>query len=71
MLLNASGCLDALTAPDVARALDAFVTKVSSSFSTVMREEKLDEMVQQSFPASDPPPGPAAIGRGTADEARA
>ncbi|MFN2628321.1 MAG: dihydroorotate dehydrogenase [Gaiellaceae bacterium] len=27
MLLNASGCLDALTAPDVARALDGFVTK--------------------------------------------
>jgi dihydroorotate dehydrogenase (NAD+) catalytic subunit len=27
MLLNASGCLDALIAPDVARALDAFVTK--------------------------------------------
>lgn len=27
MLLNASGCLDALTAPDVARELDAFVTK--------------------------------------------
>jgi len=27
MLLNASGCLDALTAPDTARALDAFVTK--------------------------------------------
>jgi dihydroorotate dehydrogenase (NAD+) catalytic subunit len=27
MLLNASGCLDALTAPDVARSLDAFVTK--------------------------------------------
>jgi dihydroorotate dehydrogenase (NAD+) catalytic subunit len=26
-ILNASGCLDALTAPDVARALDAFVTK--------------------------------------------
>jgi dihydroorotate dehydrogenase (NAD+) catalytic subunit len=26
-LLNASGCLDALEAPDVARALDAFVTK--------------------------------------------
>jgi dihydroorotate dehydrogenase (NAD+) catalytic subunit len=26
-LLNASGCLDALTAPDVANALDAFVTK--------------------------------------------
>jgi dihydroorotate dehydrogenase (NAD+) catalytic subunit len=27
MLLNASGCLDALTAPDVARSLDTFVTK--------------------------------------------
>ena len=27
MILNASGCLDALTAPDVARDLDAFVTK--------------------------------------------
>ena len=26
-LLNASGCLDALTAPEVARALDAYVTK--------------------------------------------
>jgi dihydroorotate dehydrogenase (NAD+) catalytic subunit len=27
LLLNASGCLDALTAPEVAQALDAFVTK--------------------------------------------
>ena len=27
MLLNASGCLDALVAPDVARTLDVFVTK--------------------------------------------
>lgn len=27
MLLNASGCLDALAAPDVARSLDGFVTK--------------------------------------------
>src|SRR3990172_5423980 len=26
-ILNASGCLDALTAPEVARSLDAFVTK--------------------------------------------
>src|SRR5919201_3095805 len=26
-LLNASGCLDALTAPDVARSLDVYVTK--------------------------------------------
>lgn len=27
MILNASGCLDALTVPDVARSLDGFVTK--------------------------------------------
>src|SRR6185436_21090154 len=27
LLLNASGCLDALTAPEVARSLDGFVTK--------------------------------------------
>jgi dihydroorotate dehydrogenase (NAD+) catalytic subunit len=27
VLLNASGCLDALTAPDIARSFDAFVTK--------------------------------------------
>jgi dihydroorotate dehydrogenase (NAD+) catalytic subunit len=27
VLLNASGCLDALAAPDIARSLDAFVTK--------------------------------------------
>ena len=27
MIVNASGCLDALTAPEVARGLDAFVTK--------------------------------------------
>jgi len=27
LILNASGCLDALTAPETARALDAFVTK--------------------------------------------
>ena len=27
LLLNASGCLDALVAPEVARELDAFVTK--------------------------------------------
>ena len=26
-ILNGSGCLDALTAPEVARSLDAFVTK--------------------------------------------
>ena len=32
MILNASGCLDALAAPDVARSLDAFVTKTVTPF---------------------------------------
>ena len=32
-LLNASGCLDALTAPEVARQLDAFVTKTVTPVS--------------------------------------
>jgi dihydroorotate dehydrogenase (NAD+) catalytic subunit len=31
LLLNASGCLDALTAPEVARSLDVFVTKTVTS----------------------------------------
>jgi dihydroorotate dehydrogenase (NAD+) catalytic subunit len=31
LLLNASGCLDALTAPETARQLDAFVTKTVTS----------------------------------------
>ena len=30
-ILNASGCLDALTAPEIARTLDAFVTKTVTS----------------------------------------
>ena len=34
MLLNASGCLDALVAPEVARALDGFVTNPSSCRAT-------------------------------------
>jgi dihydroorotate dehydrogenase (NAD+) catalytic subunit len=33
MILNASGCLDALEAPEVARALDAFVTKTVTPLS--------------------------------------
>jgi dihydroorotate dehydrogenase (NAD+) catalytic subunit len=33
VILNASGCLDALTAPEVARQLDAFVTKTVTPLS--------------------------------------
>ena len=48
--------------------LDAFVSKMGSSFASVMREDRLDEVVQQSFPASDPPPGPAAIGTASSED---
>ena len=37
-LLNASGCLDALTAPAVAAELDAFVTKTITPFPRVGNE---------------------------------
>ena len=39
MLLNASGCLDALTAPDVARSLDAFVTRDADLARSVLASD--------------------------------
>ena len=50
--------------------IQPFVTKVASSFATAVREGKLDEVVEQSFPASDPAPGPVSIGSATASEQR-
>ena len=52
--------------------LPAFCARIVADFSTSIREGKLDDMVEQSFPASDPPPGPVAIGHTRGDtEARA
>jgi protease I len=52
--------------------LPAFCARIVADFSTSIREGKLDDMVEQSFPASDPPPGPVAIGHTQGDaEARA
>ena len=42
--------------------LPAFCAKITGSFSSAIRESKLDEALVQSFPASDPLPGPSAIG---------
>jgi protease I len=42
--------------------LPAFCKRIVSDFTSSIREDKIDSLVEQSFPASDPPPGPAAIG---------
>ena len=52
--------------------LPAFCARIIADFATSIREGKLDDMVEQSFPASDPPPGPVSIGHLQGDtEARA
>ena len=42
--------------------LPAFCTRIVTDFASSIREDRIDALVEQSFPASDPPPGPAAIG---------
>lgn len=42
--------------------IPAFNKRILSEFSSQLAEREVDLVVQQSFPASDPPPGPAAIG---------
>ena len=42
--------------------LPAFCTRIVTDFASSIREDRIDSLVEQSFPASDPPPGPAAIG---------
>ena len=55
--------------------LPAFCTRIVTDFASSIREDRIDSLVEQTFPASDPPPGPAAIGHdrsGSSDaEARA
>jgi protease I len=41
--------------------LPAFCAKLVSVLSTHIEERRLDRMVEQSFPASDPLPGPISI----------
>ncbi len=42
--------------------LPAFCSRIVSDFASSIREDRIDSLVEQTFPASDPPPGPAAIG---------
>ena len=42
--------------------IPAFSAAIVKQFANRMDEARVDEMGEQSFPASDPPPGPASIG---------
>jgi protease I len=42
--------------------IPAFNKRILAEFSTQITEREVDRMSEQSFPASDPPPGPASIG---------
>jgi hypothetical protein len=44
------------------RDLTLFLEKVVRTFAAQVEERQLDQVSEQSFPASDPPPGPGAIG---------
>lgn len=52
--------------------LPMFCARIVADFAAAIREEKIDVALEQSFPASDPPPGPVSVGhvRGNS-EARA
>jgi protease I len=53
--------------------IPAFNKRILAEFSAQIVDREVDRMSEQSFPASDPPPGPAAIGGAGASstEARA
>ena len=42
--------------------IPAFTKRILSEFSSQISDREVDRTSEQSFPASDPPPGPAAIG---------
>jgi protease I len=42
--------------------IPAFSKRILAEFSSQITEREVDRTSEQSFPASDPPPGPAAIG---------
>jgi protease I len=49
--------------------LPAFTRTILREFSNRMDEAKVDSLVAQTFPASDPLPGPVALGRGDGEAA--
>jgi protease I len=42
--------------------LPAFCARIVADFATSIREDRIDVALEQSFPASDPPPGPVSVG---------
>ena len=51
--------------------LPAFCARIVSDFTTAIREDRIDATIEQTFPASDPPPGPVSVGHVRAEpEAR-
>jgi hypothetical protein len=42
--------------------LNVFLDRVMQSFASHVEERQIDQVSEQSFPASDPPPGPGTIG---------
>ena len=61
-LLNASGCLDALAAPDVARSLDAFLRGGTHGFATSPLLGVTTSREGASAPAGPGPPPPPDAG---------
>src|SRR5262249_10319394 len=50
--------------------LPAFTDRVVQEFSRYAEQQYADELSEQSFPGSDPPPGPSAIGGKGAEKKR-
>jgi protease I len=43
--------------------LPAFCARIVADFAASIREDRIDVMLEQTFPASDPAPGPVSVGR--------
>jgi protease I len=42
--------------------LAAFCARIVADFASSIREDRIDVALEQTFPASDPPPGPVSVG---------
>jgi protease I len=53
---------DKLITARSASDMHVFLERVAQSIASHVEERRIDQVSEQSFPASDPPPGPGAIG---------